>query len=98
MWKTLSCYFTDPLFPFENKVNNVLFAKMFTGQTTPEMQMDIPENSQRGKAPKGFPSLFCGSQASGGEFSYKRIEERINLNNTVILPISVLFEYEYSHT
>lgn len=46
--------------------------------------MDIPENSHPGKAPKDFPSLFCGSQASGGEFSYKRIQERINLNNTVL--------------
>lgn len=56
----------------------------------------MDQNSQPGEAPKGFPRLFCGSQASGGEFGYERTEERINLDNTVILPISVLFEY--SHT
>lgn len=33
--------------------------------------MDIPENSQPEKAPKGFPSFFYGSWASGGEFNYK---------------------------
>lgn len=70
-------------------MNNVLFVKRFTEQIGLEMQMDVSENSQPGKAPKGFPSLFCGSQASGGESSYERIEERMNLDNTVILLISV---------
>lgn len=54
------------------------------------MQMNIPENFQPREAFKGFPRLFCGSLASGGEFGYERIEERIHLNNTVILNISVL--------
>ena len=71
---------------------------MFARWTRLEMQMNIPENSQPGKTPKGFLSLFCVCQASGGEFSYEKTEERINLNNTVILPISLLFEHEYSHT
>lgn len=60
------------------------------------MQMNIPENSQPREAPEGFPRLFCGSQASGGEFGYEKTEARMNLNNTVILPISVLYEYSHS--
>lgn len=51
-------------------MNDVLFVKIFTGQVRLEMQINIPESSQPGKDPKGFSSLFCGSQASGGEFSY----------------------------